>query len=193
MLGWVPLQQAAGGWGMRHLVARWCLPPAQLVRAAAALHHLEISDEQIAAGLSTFSGLPHRMEHVREVDGVRFYNDSKATNPHAAKTGIDAMSGSQIVIAGGYDKGLDLEQFSEALSRRKGCVLIGPAGRRLQASLPNSTSTVWVDSMDQAVTTAFTMSDRGDLVILSPGSSSFDAFKSFEHRGDEFKRLVRLL
>ncbi|MGB0646214.1 MAG: UDP-N-acetylmuramoyl-L-alanine--D-glutamate ligase [Bradymonadia bacterium] len=161
--------------------------------AAAALHHLKIADDVIAAGLKTFAGLPHRMEHVREVDGVTFYNDSKATNPHAAQTGIDAMRGEQIIIAGGYDKGLELSHFAEALSRRKGCVLMGPAGRRLLELLPASESVVWVQTMEEAVRTAFGMADQGDLVVLSPGSSSFDAFTSFEHRGDEFKRLVRLL
>jgi UDP-N-acetylmuramoylalanine--D-glutamate ligase len=160
---------------------------------AAALHHLGIGLVDIAAGLSTFTGLPHRMEYVRTVSEVDFYNDSKATNPHAARAGIEAMNGSLIVIAGGYDKGLDLRGFAHVLRKSTYAVLTGPAGRNLFELLQPDSRCVWVDSMNDAVTEAMRVARPGDTVVLAPGSSSFDAFKSFEHRGDEFKRLVRLL
>lgn len=160
---------------------------------AATLHYLGVGLTDIAAGLVTFTGLPHRMEYVRTVSDVDFYNDSKATNPHAAQTGIEAMDGSLVVIAGGYDKGLDLSGFAHVLSQITYTVLTGPAGRNLLELLPPHSRCVWVDSMADAVAEAMRVATPGDSVILAPGSSSFDAFKSFEHRGDEFKRLVHSL
>lgn len=158
--------------------------------AGAATHFMGLELTEIAAGLSTFTGLPHRMEYVRSVSDVDFYNDSKATNPHAAQTGITAMEGALIVIAGGFDKGLDLASFGAVLNEQKFTVLTGPAGRTLFERLQANGRCVWVESMAEAVDAAMRAAVPGDTVVLAPGSSSFDAFKSFEHRGDEFKRLV---
>jgi UDP-N-acetylmuramoylalanine--D-glutamate ligase len=103
------------------------------------------------------------------------------------------MGGSLVVIAGGYDKGLDLKTFATVLSQQKYTVLTGPAGHHLFQRLQPDHRCVWVGSMTEAVEKAMHMAEPGDRVVLAPGSSSFDAFRSFEHRGDEFKRLVDLL
>ena len=166
---------------------------ANALTTAAALSTLGLSAKDIAKGLASFVGLAHRMEFVRVLDEVSYYNDSKATNPHAAMSGLGAMDGPLIVIAGGFDKGLDLQEFATVLSRSRYVLLTGPAGESLAGLLDSSCRFEVVGSLEDAVRRAARVSQRGDTVVLAPGSSSFDAFKSFEHRGDVFKRAVHAL
>ena len=166
---------------------------ANALTTAAVLSSLGVPIGDITEGLASFVGLAHRMEFVRELDGVSFYNDSKATNPHAAMSGLCAMDGPLIVIAGGYDKGLDLREFAAVLSRHKHVLLTGPAGANLAAVLEPRCRFEVVASLEDAVSRANEVGQPGDTIVLAPGSSSFDAFKSFEHRGDVFKHVVNAL
>ena len=166
---------------------------ANALSTAAALTYVGLTLDQIANGLSSFGGLPHRMEFVRRLDEVDFYNDSKATNPHAAMSGLQAMDENLIVIAGGYDKGLELEPFADLLGRQKHVLLTGPAGEKLAHLLREHPHCQLVSGLHEALIAARGASAPGDAIVLCPGSSSFDAFESFEHRGEVFKQLVRAL
>lgn len=166
---------------------------ANALSTAAALTSVGLTLDEIANGLSSFGGLPHRMEFVRRLDEVDFYNDSKATNPHAAMSGLQAMDQNLIVIAGGYDKGLELAPFANLLRKQKHVLLTGPAGEKLAHLLRDYDQCHLVAGLDEALSAARGASDPGDAIVLCPGSSSFDAFESFEHRGEVFKRLVKAL
>lgn len=143
-------------------------------------------------GLRAFRGLPHRLELVRELYGVRWYDDSKATNPHAAAAGLVALDRPLVVLTGGYEKGLDLAPFLDAvLPRARHVVAMGPTGRRtveaLGARVPHTAAT----SMEEAVRVAALLARPGDAVVLSPAASSFDAYRSYHHRGEVFQAAVR--
>ena len=157
--------------------------------AVAMAQQVQVSLQSAAVALTSYCGLEHRMEWTRTLRGVRYFNDSKATNPHAAITGLLSMDGPLVVIAGGYDKGLDLDEFVQVLDQMKAVVLTGPVGNRLFPRL-GSTNTKMASSLEEAVSIAGDIASSGDTVILSPGSSSFDEFKSFAQRGAAFKRFV---
>lgn len=144
--------------------------------------------------LNDFRGLPHRVRYVREVDGVAFYNDSKATNVHAACVGIASMTRPTIVIVGGVEKRLSLDALWEALKDHgRMIVAIGELQARIAAEAPASLPVLRVSSMDEAVRVAHREARPGDAVLLAPTSASFDMFKSFEARGDAFEAAVHAL
>lgn len=146
------------------------------------------------ARLGNFKGLPHRVAFVREHRGVRYFNDSKATNVHAACIGIHAMDRPTVAIVGGVDKRLDLAPLFEALAARTHTIVaIGELREGLRALCPSSIAFVEAESMDAAVSAAASAARSGDAVLLAPASSSFDMFKSFEHRGELFEAAVRAL
>jgi len=145
-----------------------------------------------AKGLRTFKGLKHRMEFVAEIRGVKFINDSKATNPHAAAAGLRGLDGRVIAIVGGYDKGLDFDAMADALREKVSLVIYtGPAGPRIADSVDDIVRAEAASDIEGAVRRAFEEATWGDTVVLSPGCSSFDAFADFEDRGRQFKALVR--
>ncbi len=153
---------------------------------------LDITDIDKAAG--TFTGLEHRLEFVREYKGIRFINDSKATNPHAAIAGLKAIDGPVIAIVGGYDKGLDLREFANTLiNRTKAVILTGPGGQRLFGMLSVGIRRLFASDLDDAVQKALSLATEGDTVVLEPGFSSFDAYANFEERGRHFKEIVNNL
>lgn len=144
--------------------------------------------------LNSFQGLAHRVAFVRELNGVRFYNDSKATNVHAACIGIRAMDRPTVAIVGGVDKKLDLAPLFDALGERTHTLIaIGQLRERLRELCPNSIALIEAESMEDAVSKAVAAAKEGDSVLLAPASSSFDMFKSFEHRGEVFEAAVRSL
>lgn len=144
--------------------------------------------------VATFHGLPHRVSFVRELDGVRYFNDSKATNVHAACVGIRSMVRPTVAIIGGVDKRLPLDALWPALADHAHTVIaMGELQERLAAEAPAGLRVVCADSMDDAVAQARAAARSGDAVLLAPASSSFDMFKSFEHRGDVFEACVRAL
>ncbi|MEE2644949.1 MAG: UDP-N-acetylmuramoyl-L-alanine--D-glutamate ligase [Myxococcota bacterium] len=145
----------------------------------------------VVAGLKT---PPHRRELIRIYRGVRWINDSKATNVHAARVGLEGLEGSLLVIAGGVDKGLDLSELVEVLSTRARVVfLIGELAERLEHALAGRCALRHVGHLEAAVAAAAEEAREGETVTLSPAASSFDQFSSFEARGDLFRALVEAL
>lgn len=147
-----------------------------------------------AQALTSFRGLAHRVAYVRDHGGVRYFNDSKATNVHAACVGIRAMDRPLVAIVGGVDKKLDLSPLFEALAERTHTIVtIGDLRPALRALCPPTIACVEASSMEEAVALASSHANEGDSVLLAPASSSFDMFKSFEHRGELFEAAVHAL
>lgn len=141
-----------------------------------------------------FSGLPHRMEVVREIDGVTYINDSKGTNVDAVKKSLESFSGNVILIAGGRDKDGDFTELKEVVSERvKALILIGEARQKIADALGEVVPYYFENDMKSAVIKAKEISQKGDIVLLSPGCASFDMFRNFEHRGEVFKEIVNSL
>ena len=163
--------------------------------ALASVGPFEISHEVIAKVLAQFRGLDHRMSFVAERRGARFYDDSKGTNVGASVTAVLGVSEPKVVlIAGGRDKGGSYEPLVDAL-REKGraVVVIGEASDAIMSAVNGALPTARASTMDEAVAKAAELAQRGDAVLLSPACSSFDMFRDYKHRGDEFARAVRAL
>jgi len=144
--------------------------------------------------IETFHGLAHRLEFVKEVEGVRYFNDSKGTNVGAVVKSLQAFPGPVILVAGGKDKGGDYAPLKEPiLERVKHLILIGEARERMAHQLKGVAPTVLVDSLGAAVEKAHCLARTGDTVLLSPACSSYDMFRDYVERGDTFKALVRRL
>ncbi len=147
----------------------------------------------IRAALRAFEGLAHRIAFVRELDGVRYYDDSKGTNVGASVAALLGMREPKVVlVAGGRDKLGAYEPLVDALRRRgRAVVVIGEAAARIAAAVGDAVEVARARDMDDAVTTARRLARPGDAVLLSPACSSFDMFRDYKHRGDEFVRAVR--
>ncbi len=143
----------------------------------------------IGAALATFEAPPHRLEPLGTADGVEWFNDSKATTPHAASTAIRAFE-SLVLIAGGSRKGVDLSAMAADAHRVRAVVAIGQAAPDIHAVFDGRTTVVDADSMDQAVALAASLARHGDAVVLSPGCASFDWYSGYPERGQHFRRLV---
>jgi UDP-N-acetylmuramoylalanine--D-glutamate ligase len=154
-----------------------------------------LSRDAVAEGLRTFAGVRHRLERVREVNGVTYVNDSKATNVASALAGIRAFDGGVRLIAGGRAKQESFEPLVEAVRERCLAVyLIGEAAERLAKELgPAGVELIEAGTLDRAVAAASADAEAGQVVLLSPACASFDAFKDFEQRGDRFRELVEAL
>jgi UDP-N-acetylmuramoylalanine--D-glutamate ligase len=147
--------------------------------------------EQVLRGLRQFRLLPHRIEFVAEVDGVVYYNDSKATNTGAVLGALEQFPGNIILIAGGRDKGDDYRLLREAVGKRvRQLVTIGEAAVLLEKALADVVAILPAKSMQEAVALAAGSARPGDVVLLSPACASFDMFTSYGHRGNEFKKEV---
>ncbi len=146
----------------------------------------------VAAGLASFVGPPHRIELVGEAAGVRWYNDSKATTPHAASVAIRAFD-RVVLIAGGLNKGLDLAPMAAEAARVTAVVAIGEAAPVVGATFAGAAPVVTAASMAEAVERAGAVARPGDVVLLSPGCASFDWYPDggYPARGDDFRRLVQ--
>lgn len=165
--------------------------------AAAAARELGVGAEAIARGVGAFRGVPHRLEAIGEIGGVRFFNDSKATTPEAAALALAAFESPVVLIAGGYDKKVALDPLaSEAARRCRAAVLIGETAPAIAAAigeLGRSGIVSEARSLEEAVRLAFARAAKGDVVLLSPGCASYDMFSNFEERGDLFRALVGAL
>ncbi|HEY0395481.1 MAG TPA: UDP-N-acetylmuramoyl-L-alanine--D-glutamate ligase [Candidatus Elarobacter sp.] len=149
--------------------------------------------DAIRAGVRTFRPLGHRLEPVAEIGGVRFVDDSKATNPGAVIAAMRAFDRPIVLIAGGKAKGTDFAEMGKVVSSRaKAVVLIGEAADEI-ASVVRRAKIERAGSMEEAVERARELADPGDVVLLSPGCASFDMFRSAEHRGELFADAVRAL
>jgi len=149
---------------------------------------------QIASGIRSFKGVEHRIEFVAELQGVRYYNDSKATNVDATRKALDSFPGRVVVILGGQDKDSDYTQLRTAL-REKAIValLIGAAAGKIEKQIEGSVAIQRAGTLEDAVDRAFHMAHSGDIVLLAPACASFDQFQNYEHRGRAFKELIRHL
>ena len=161
--------------------------------ATAAARALGVPEERIAEALRTFPGVEHRLEEVAVVNGVRWVNDSKATNVAAALRALAAFEAPIVLVAGGRGKGESFEPLASASRGRvKHALLIGETADELAqalAGVPHER----LGTLEAAVAAAAREAASGDVVLLSPAAASFDQFRDFEHRGEEFKRLVRTL
>lgn len=146
--------------------------------------------DAIGRALETFEAPPHRLEPIVTVGGVAWFNDSKATTPHAASTAIRAFE-SLVLIAGGSRKGVDLGPMGAEAHRVRAVVAIGEAAPDVRAVFDGTTRVVDAASMTDAVALAAELAVPGDAVVLSPGCASFDWYTGYPARGDDFKRLVR--
>jgi UDP-N-acetylmuramoylalanine--D-glutamate ligase len=152
------------------------------------------SKKAIEAVLGRFEGLEHRLEFVREIEGIRFYNDSKGTNVGSVVKSLQSFSEPIILIAGGKDKKGDLTPLRELIqSRVKRLILIGEAKERMGRELGGLTDMVMARNLEEAVTFAYQAAKRGEVVLLSPACSSFDMFKDYKERGKVFKEAVHRL
>lgn len=157
--------------------------------ACAAAKAQGLTDEQIKAGVEQFKGVEHRIEFVRELDGVRYYNDSKGTNVDATRIALKAFTSPVILLAGGHEKGLSLEPLREYLPGVKKIIAYGECGKRIIDELAGEKGEL-VTTLDEAVNAAEKIAVPGDVVLLSPTTSSYDQFTCFEERGEYFKKLV---
>jgi UDP-N-acetylmuramoylalanine--D-glutamate ligase len=156
---------------------------------------LEIRKEIIRESLSDFQNVEHRLEHVASVHGIKFINDSKATNVNSTWYALESMEEPTIWIAGGVDKGNDYTML-EALVKSKvaGIVCLGKDNSKLHAAFEGVVENIWdASTAEEAVGLAYRMAKKGNNVLLSPSCASFDLFENYEERGNQFKRAVRAL
>ena len=157
--------------------------------AAATAHAGGATPTAIARALRSFQSLPHRVELVGEACGVRYYDDSKATAPHATLAAVSGFA-SAVLIAGGRNKGLDLSPLAAAAPHLRAVVAIGEAAAEVAAAFSGRCTVVTADSMDGAVAAASELAEPGDVVVLSPACASFDWYTSYGERGDDFQRAL---
>lgn len=153
--------------------------------------------------IKTFIGVEHRLEFVKEIDGVKYYNDSIGTSPASTIAGINAFDENIVLLAGGSDKGLDYKEVGEAIAKSVGTlILCGPTAEKIEKATREGLLTlksdkfiefINVSNLEEAVKLAKEKTKTGDVVLLSPASASFDAFKNFAERGDKFKQFVNSL
>jgi len=164
--------------------------------ATAAARSLGLDEETIGEGLSTFPGVAHRLEPVGRVDGVRFVNDSKATNTAAARRALATFDEPLHLILGGSLKGERFDELAQAVAKANvvAAYLIGEAAETLAVALASAgVPFLLATTLERAVGEAASTARPGDVVLLSPACASFDQFRDFEQRGEEFRRLVENL
>jgi UDP-N-acetylmuramoylalanine--D-glutamate ligase len=169
---------------------------ANAVAAAAIATACGISTDAIACAVETFRGVPHRLEVVEEADGIAYYNDSIATTPERAIAGMRSFEEPIVLLLGGRDKNLPLEELaSEAVQRCRAVILFGESAGKIEQALRDvsrAEGTVKrVETLSEAVEAASSLAKPGDVVLLSPGCTSYDAYESFEQRGEHFRSLVK--
>ena len=148
--------------------------------------------EGVAAALTRYRHAPHRIQLVGELDGVTYYNDSKATSPHAAQAALTSFD-RIVLIAGGKNKGLDLSSMASQPQRMRGVVATGYSAELIAAAFEGVCRVVRAESMEDAVAAARRLAEPGDVVLLSPGCTSYDWYSNYAERGDDFARCVRQL
>jgi UDP-N-acetylmuramoylalanine--D-glutamate ligase len=153
-----------------------------------------LSFEEMVPPLSSYEPQPHRCEFVREVGGVDYINDSKATNLDAVEKALLAQTKPIVLIAGGKDKGFTYESLRPLIKEKvRSTVLIGEMAERIAADWGEAVKSEIASSLADAVERAHNLAKPGEVVLFSPGTSSFDMFKSYADRGDQFRALVRAL
>ncbi len=163
-----------------------------IITAVSITKALGVSNDIICDAISAFNGVEHRIEFVREIGGVKYYNDSKGTNTDATITALKAFDKGVILLVGGFEKGLAMDEVKKNLGCVKKVIGFGACGKRLADELAGSDGTV-VTTLDEALNEANKIACPGDTVLLSPTTSSFDQYSCFEERGEHFKKLVNSL
>ncbi|MEX0746601.1 MAG: UDP-N-acetylmuramoyl-L-alanine--D-glutamate ligase [Rhodothermales bacterium] len=160
--------------------------------AAVAARVMEVRSDSVRESLMSFEGVPHRLEFVRELDGVRYVNDSKATNVNAVWYALESFREPVVLIAGGRDKGNDYSSLKPLLREKARAVIaIGESASKVAAELgPEVRQHAEAETMEDALRYARLFAEPGDVVLLSPACASFDMFENYEERGEVFKRLV---
>ncbi len=148
-----------------------------------------VTDDNIIDVISNFNGVEHRLEFVKEIDKVRYYNDSKATNTDATITALKSFDKGVILLVGGFEKGLDMKPLQPYLNCVKKVIGFGACGKRLVNDLVGKQGIV-VENLKQAVIKAKEFAVENDVILLSPTTSSFDQYSCFEERGKHFKEIV---
>jgi UDP-N-acetylmuramoylalanine--D-glutamate ligase len=165
-----------------------------VLAAALAAARAGVSHEAIAAAVRTFQAVEHRLEFVRKLNGIDFYNDSKATSVDATLKALDAFDHGVWIILGGKDKGLSYEALREPLAAKaRAALLIGAAAPKIAGQLEGAVPLVDSKTIDAAVAHAYAAAAPGDTILLAPACASFDQFRSYEHRGEVFKQIVNAL
>jgi UDP-N-acetylmuramoylalanine--D-glutamate ligase len=168
---------------------------ANAMAAAAAALAMGVDRDAVREGLRSFAGVPHRLEQVAERDGVRFVNDSKATNVASAVVGLRAFDGGVHAILGGSDKGESFAPLADPVAETcAACYLIGATADRLAAELAGvverGVPLQRCADLEDAVRAAAAAARPGEVVLLAPACASFDAFENFERRGERFREIV---
>ena len=151
-----------------------------------------VSNEIICDAISSFKGVEHRIEFVREINGVKYYNDSKGTNTDATIIALKAFPKGVILLVGGFEKGLAMDEMKKHLGCVKKVIGFGASGPRIVKDLVGDDGIV-VDNLAEAIDEANKIAESGDTVLLSPTTSSFDQYSCFEERGEHFKKIVNSL
>ncbi|WIF94753.1 UDP-N-acetylmuramoyl-L-alanine--D-glutamate ligase [Caminicella sporogenes] len=161
--------------------------------AVAISYSYGIKKEIMQKILREFKGVEHRLEFVDEIDGIKFYNDSKGTNPDASIKAIEALKGPLVLIAGGMDKGSSFDEFIDSFKEKvKTLILLGETSNKIkETAIKKGFNNIFlVNNMQEAVTRAFNEAQKNDTVLLSPACASWDMYKNFEYRGRHFKDCV---
>ncbi|MBM7647219.1 UDP-N-acetylmuramoylalanine--D-glutamate ligase [Bacillus ectoiniformans] len=166
-----------------------------ILAAVSAVKLAGLSNEAVAAVLTSFTGVKHRTQYVRKLNERKFYNDSKATNSLATKSALQAFSSPTILLAGGLDRGNGFDDLVPYLKNVKALITFGQTAEKLAATARQADiqSVVQVETMDEAVQEAYGLSEEGDVILLSPACASWDQYKTFEQRGDIFIDAVHRL
>jgi UDP-N-acetylmuramoylalanine--D-glutamate ligase len=165
-----------------------------LMAALGTAYALNLSWDKATRGLKEYKALPHRCEQVGEIDGVKFVNDSKATNLDALVKALESQSRPVVLLAGGKDKGFEFDTLQEIVRAKvKYAVLIGEMADRIFESWSRAVPCSIASTLKDAVAEARRQSEPGDTVLFSPGTSSFDMFKSYADRGDQFREIIQEL
>ena len=158
------------------------------------------TDVQVKA-ISNFKGVPHRLEFVREINGVKWYNDSIGTSPTRTIAGLNSFDEKIVLIAGGYDKHLDYTPIAKPiLNNVSTLILVGATSKKIKEAVENEMNKqnkrieiIECETLNETVSIAKKNAKKGEIVLFSPASASFDMYKNFEERGDCFKNLVNSL
>ncbi len=167
--------------------------------AALAATSSMVSTEKQVEAIKNFNGVEHRLEFVKELEGVKYYNDSIGTSPASTIAGLNAFDENIVLLAGGSDKGLDYKEVGETIAKKVGTlILTGPTAKKIEDATRKALNgkeikVYYCKDLAEAVNLSRKLANSGDIVLLSPASASFDAFKNFAERGKKFKELVNNL
>ena len=174
------------------LRGRHNLANALAATGAAIVSGVHLTD--VAEVLRTFEGVPHRLEQVAEINGVCYVNDSIATSPDRTRTALEAFDKPMVLIAGGYDKGIAFDELGPAIAEKVAhLIVMGKTGDAIADAAKGGATIHRVKNLDDAMACAARVAQRGDVVLLSPASASYDQFRNFEERGERFRAWVKKL